>query len=121
MARERLLVMNGTRILQSEGEGGVWHNAKVTPETGAQHLKPGFYNLFAAQRPDANGNYQGQVIHADKAKVVQQAGKQLVAHDAGTFEGKAVVGNPYTVAYANGSATVTEGVSQTQARSRGRL
>lgn len=119
MARERLLVMNGTRILQSEGDGGAWQNAKVTPETGGQHLKPGFYNLFAAQRPEANGNYQGQVVHADKDKVIQQAGKQLVSHDAGTFEGKAVVGKSYTVAYTKGSATVSEGVTQTQARSRG--
>ena len=114
MARERLLVMNGTRILQSEGEGGAWQNAKVTPETG-QHLKPGFYNLFAAQRADdANGIYQGQVVHADKDKVIQQVGKQLVSHDASNFEGKAVVGKLYTVAYTKGSATVSEGVSQTR-------
>lgn len=55
MARERLLVMNGTRVLQSEGAGGAWQNAKVTPETAGQNLKPGFYNLFAAQRPGVCG------------------------------------------------------------------
>ena len=119
MARERLLVMNGTRVLQSEGAGGAWQNAKVTPETAGQNLKPGFYNLFAAQRPDTNGNYQGQVVHADKDKVIQQAGKELVSHDASTFEGKPVVGKSYTVAYTNGSATVSEGSMQTRARSRG--
>lgn len=115
MARERLLVMNGQRILQAETNSNDWQNVKVTP--AADGLKPGFYNLFSAQKADANGQYQGQVVHADKSKVFQQVGKSLVAHDAGAFKQQPTVGKSYAVAYSNGSATVNEG--QAQARSRG--
>lgn len=115
MARERLLVMNGSRILQGEAGANDWQNVKVTP--GAEGLKPGFYNLFTAQRPEANGQYQGQVVHADKSKVYQQVGKTMVAHEAGAFKQPPVIGKAYAVAYSNGNATVNDG--QSQARSRG--
>lgn len=115
MARERLLVMNGSRVLQSESGANDWQNVKVTP--GADGLKPGFYNLFSAQKAEANGQYQGQVVHADKSKVFQQVGKSMVAHDAGAFKQPPTIGKAYTVAYSNGAATVSEG--QSQARSRG--
>lgn len=115
MARERLLVMNGSRILQAESGANDWQNVKVTP--GADGLKPGFYNLFSAQRVEANGQYQGPVVHADKSKVFQQVGKTMVAHDASAFKQTPTIGKAYAVAYSNGSATVREG--QSQARGRG--
>ena len=46
--KQRLLVMNGQRIVQAEQEGA-WANQKVD-KAGA--LKPGMYNLYMAQQAD---------------------------------------------------------------------
>jgi hypothetical protein len=114
MARERLLVMNGSRILQAESGANDWQNLKVMP--GADGLKPGFYNLFSAQKAEAAGQYQGPVVHADKSKIFQQVGKALVVHEAGAFKQTPTIGKAYAVAYSNGSASVIEGLPQARGR-----
>ena len=48
--KERLLVMNGQRIVQAEKDGA-WTNQKVD-KAGA--LKPGIYNLYTAQAAEAD-------------------------------------------------------------------
>lgn len=64
--KERLLVMNGQRIVQAEKDGA-WTNQKVD-KAGA--LKPGIYNLYTAQAADKKSisyNAQGKAAVAAEA------------------------------------------------------
>lgn len=69
--KQRLLVMNGQRIVQTEQEGA-WANQKVD-KAGA--LKPGIYNLYMAQQADKKQTHDGVIVHADNNQVYQQVGK----------------------------------------------
>jgi hypothetical protein len=53
--KQRLLVMNGQRIVQSE-QGGAWTIEKVD-KAGA--IKPGIYNLHTALPADKSQRYVG--------------------------------------------------------------
>lgn len=68
--KERLLVMNGQRIVQAEKDGA-WTNQKVD-KAGA--LKPGIYNLYTAQAADKKQTHAGVIVHADATNVYQQIG-----------------------------------------------
>ena len=56
--KERLLVMNGQRIVQAEKDGA-WTNQKVD-KAGA--LKPGIYNLYTAQAADKKQTHAGVIV-----------------------------------------------------------
>ena len=71
--KERLLVMNGQRIVQAEKDGA-WTNQKVD-KAGA--LKPGIYNLYTAQAADKKQTHAGVIVHADATNVYQQIGRTL--------------------------------------------
>jgi hypothetical protein len=69
--KQRLLVMNGQRIVQHEQEGQ-WQNDKVDR---AGTVKPGIYNLYLASQADKTKTHDGVVLYADKESVFQQVGK----------------------------------------------
>lgn len=101
--KQRILVMNGQRIVQSEREGS-WANDHVT-KAGA--LKPGLYNIFAATTPDKSKRYQGTIIHGDESGIYQQIGKQYVVHAVSDFDIVPPIGAAASITYAaNGRAQV---------------
>lgn len=80
--KQRLLVMNGQRLVQSE-QGGQWATDKVEK---AGTIKPGIYNLYLSIQADKNQSHDGMIVHTDKDHVYQQVGKQFVKHDKENFD-----------------------------------
>lgn len=112
--KQRLLVMNGQRIVQTQ-QGGTWTNQKVD-KAGA--LKPGIYNLYMAQQADKSQRHDGMIVHADNNKIYQQMGKNFVMHIRLNFDIVPEIGNAKSITYdAQGKAAVT---TQTVKLSRGR-
>lgn len=114
--KQRLLVMNGQRIVQSE-QGGAWTNQKVDK---AGELKPGIYNLFAAQSADKSRRHDGVIVHADSNDVYQQVGKQFVMHARSDFDKVPDIGSVKSITYdGQGKANVSaEAVKLSRGRSR---
>lgn len=77
--KQRLLVMNGQRILQGESDGA-WTSQKVDK---AGTLKPGIYNIYTAEPVDKSQRYDGVIVYADKNSVYQQIGKKFVMGSCG--------------------------------------
>lgn len=114
--KQRLLVMNGQRIVQSE-QGGAWTNQKVDK---AGELKPGIYNLYLAQQADKSQRHEGVIVHADSNSVFQQVGKQFVTHSRSDFDKVPDIGSAKSIGYdAQGKANVSaEAVKLSRGRSR---
>lgn len=114
--KQRLLVMNGQRIVQSE-QGGAWTNQKVDK---AGELKPGIYNLYMAQQVDKSQRHEGVIVHADSNSVFQQVGKQFVMHSRSDFDKVPDIGSAKSISYdAQGKANVSaEAVKLSRGRSR---
>ena len=114
--KQRLLVMNGSRILQQEYDGA-WVNQKVE-KAGA--LKPGMYNLHSAQRPDKSKASEGTILHADGNSIYQQTGKTIVMHDRKNFDKVPDIGSVKSISYdAAGKAAVSaDAVTLSRSRSR---
>ena len=111
--KQRLLVMNGSCIIQNE-QGGQWQNASVE-KAGA--VKPGIYNIYMASQADKSKPHDGVIIHADKDKVYQQQGKAFVSHERASFEKVPEIGRAVSINYdGQGKAQVSE---QSQKLSRG--
>ncbi|PKD40495.1 conjugal transfer protein TraO [Methylomonas sp. Kb3] len=81
--KQRLLVMNGSRILQREQGDGQWENQRVEKANG---VKPGIYNIYLSKQADKTKEYSGAIIHADKTKLYQMIGKDFVVHNKEDFE-----------------------------------
>ena len=114
--KQRLLVMNGQRIVQSE-QGGAWTNQKVDK---AGELKPGIYNLYMAQQADKSQRQEGVIVHADSSSVFQQVGKQFVMHSRSDFDKVPEIGSVKSISYdVQGKASVSaETVQLSRGRSR---
>ena len=114
--KQRLLVMNGQRILQSEQEGA-WTNQKVD-KAGA--LKPGIYNLYLAEQADKTKRYDGVIVHVDSSHIYQQIEKKFVLHSRNDFDTVPAIGNVKSVSYNDkGRAVVSsEAVKISRGRSR---
>lgn len=93
--KERLLVMNGTKVLETEVRGS-WTATKVEK---AGSLKPGIYNLYNATAADETKAYIGAVIHADKGGIYQQVGKSYVKHDPAVFDKVPDIGAVHNIRY----------------------
>lgn len=114
--KERLLVMNGQRIIQAEKDGA-WTNLKVD-KAGA--LKPGIYNLYMAQAASKKQTHDGVIVYADNNNVYQQIGKNFVTHSRSDFDKVPEIGSAKSISYnAQGKATVAaEAPKLTRGRSR---
>ncbi len=95
MSKQRVLVMNGQRVLQSE-EAGKWKNDNVDK---AGSIKPGIYPLYLSKGPDKASSYNGPILHADKQSVYQQVGKQIFKHDRQNFDKLPEVGTEKSISY----------------------
>jgi hypothetical protein len=107
--KERLLVMNGSRIVQAE-EGGAWLNRKVEK---AGELKPGIYNIFNATKADSKAQYTGTIVHTDKDSVYQQTTKtEFIVHRTASFDSVPKVGESKTISYGQNGMAKVEGVKE---------
>lgn len=114
--KQRLLVMNGQRIVQAE-QAGAWANQKVDK---AGELKPGIYNIYLAQQADKSQRHDGVIVHADGNSVFQQVGKNFVMHSRSDFDKVPEIGSAKSITYdASGKATVSaDAVKLSRGRSR---
>ena len=112
--KERLLVMNGQKILQNNLEGK-WENQKVGKAKG---IKPGIYNLHLATKADKRKSYEGQILHTDKLSVYQKVGKQFIKHDRENFDKVIDVGSDKIISYDLGKAVVKNSAQKGQRMSR---
>ena len=80
--KQRLLVMNGQRIVQQENES-TWTNTKVDK---AGDVRPGIYALSTAKPADKRKETVGVILHVDNDYVYQEEGRSIVAHDAKAFD-----------------------------------
>lgn len=113
--KQRVLVMNGQRIVQSEQEG-TWTNEKVD-KAGA--LKPGIYNIYSARKADKSQRYHGLIVHADKNGVVQQTGKSLVRHARSDFDTIPDIGQTQEISYSDqGKAIMAQAAKMSKGRRR---
>ena len=111
--KQRLLVMNGSCIIQNE-QAGQWQNTSVE-KAGA--VKPGIYNIYLASQADKSKSHDGPIIHIDKDKVYQQQGKSFVSHEKASFDKVPEIGRAVSISYdSQGKAQVGE---QSQTLTRG--
>jgi hypothetical protein len=114
--KQRLLVMNGQRILQNE-QDGVWKNQKVDK---ASALKPGIYNLYLAEQADKTKRYDGVIVHVDSNNVYQQIEKKFVLHSPNDFDAVPTIGRVKSITYNNQGRAVVSSEAEKISRSRSR-
>lgn len=113
--KQRLLVLNGQRIVQND-QGGAWVNQKVDK---AGELKPGIYNLYMAKEADKSQRHDGAIVHVDNSKIYQQIGKNFVMHSKSDFDIVPGIGSAKGISYdAQGKAVVAQVVKLSRGRSR---
>jgi hypothetical protein len=100
--KQRLLVMNGQKLVQSE-QGAQWATNKVEK---AGPIKPGIYNIHLSTRADKTKNHDGVILHADKEHVYQQVGKIFIKHDLVNFSKVPEVGSNSSIKYDGDKAVV---------------
>ncbi len=110
--KQRILVMNGQRIVQSEFDSQ-WTTTKVGK---AGQLQPGIYNLSAAIPASKDKTYDGVVVHSDQEHVYQQVGKTCIRHSAHDFSKLPSIGTHAAIRYDANQATAGQ---ETVNRGRG--
>ena len=100
--KQRVLVMNGQKLLQSE-RAGQWQVDKVE-KAGA--LKPGIYNIYLSTPADQASVHVGVVLHADPEFVYQHVGKTFVRHDRTSFAQVPPLGAHVSIRYQQDQAVV---------------
>ena len=98
--KQRLLVMNGQRLVQSE-QAGQWSTDKVE-KAGA--VTPGIYDIHLAKDADKTKRHDGQIIYLDNTDVFQQVGKHIVKHARSDFDNTPAIGTNVSVKYHGGRA-----------------
>jgi hypothetical protein len=101
--KQRLLVMNGQRLVQN-AQGGKWETVKVEK---AGTVKPGIYDIHLSSPAEQTKAYDGPILHADRDYVYQQVRKSYIKHDRAIFDSVPDVGANLNVRYENGKAVVT--------------
>jgi hypothetical protein len=102
--KERILVMNGQRLLQQE-QGGEWTTQKVSK---AGRLKPGIYNAYLAKDADPTLQHNGIVFHADETYVYQKTEQNIVRHPFQAFDSIPEYGKPVSISYEQGKALMAD-------------
>lgn len=112
--KERILVMNGQRLVQ-EQEGREWTTQKVSK---AGRLKPGIYHVYLAKDADQALQHTGVVFHADDKYVYQQEAQGITRHPLQSFSSVPEYGRPVRVTYEEGRAVTTDSLGLGQKLSR---
>jgi hypothetical protein len=106
--KQRLLVMNGQRLVQSE-QAGQWSTVKVER---AGTIKPGIYHIHLSTEPDKSKAYDGLILYADERFIYQQVGKALVKHSLSDFDNVPEIASSARVKYETGKAVVSKFVQK---------
>lgn len=101
--KQRLLVMNGQLLVQSEHEG-TWSTDKVE-KAGA--VRPGIYNIHLAINADRAKTHDGTILYVDSSSVYQQVGKSYVKHARVDFMKLPEIGTTATVSYDEGKMAIS--------------
>lgn len=101
--KQRLLVMNGQKIVQSE-IAGKWATHKVDKAGG---IPPGIYNIHLATVADKALKNDGVILHVDGESVIQKIGMGAVKYDVKDFAKIPEVGSVMSVKYEAGVAMAT--------------
>lgn len=107
-AKERLVVLNGSKCLERVDENGQWETYHVEAQGNLPH---GVYELHRAKEvtPASKGMYAGTIIHADRDSVYQDLGeKGLVRFDVRAFAEAPPMGRFTLIQYADGRAHITD-------------
>jgi hypothetical protein len=102
--KQRLLVMNGQRLVQIEKEGQ-WATEKVEK---AGLVKPGIYNIHLALQADKSKTHDGLIVHQDRTHIYQQVGKSFVKHTLSDFDKVPDIGSNSSVKYVQGAAQTSQ-------------
>ena len=100
--KQRLLVMNGQRLVQCE-QGGKWDTVKVEK---AGTVRPGIYDIHLSSAAQKTKAYDGPILHADKDYIYQLVGKSYIKHNRDDFETVPEIGSNSSVKYDNGKPLV---------------
>lgn len=101
--KQRILVMNGQRLVQTEQEGQ-WNTIKVEK---AGSLKAGIYNLYRAADADKKQESVGMILHTDNDYVYQQKGREVLRHDRKDFAVVPDHGTIKSISYDEQSRAIT--------------
>lgn len=114
--KKRVLVMNGSRIVQS-GNGEGW-STEIVKKAG--NLKAGIYNIYTASPADKKQTSSGVIVHVDKDCVYQQCGKKFIVHSRNNFDIVPEIGSTKSIEYNADGQAVTSDTSIKPARHRSR-
>lgn len=115
--KQRLVVMNGQRIVQSLETGAKsFDQAKNVPVGRSGDIKPGVYNLYSALDASKKEQYIGQVIHADKNSIYQKVGINIIRHERSDFDKVPEIASVLTVSYNDQGRAVTSAAPLQQGR-----
>lgn len=101
---EQVVVMNGSRLLESRQDGG-W----VVQKTDPQGMLPrGVFRLdtATAAKPVDGATYDGSILHVSKKGVYQAQGTGVARHDPARFRQLPTIGEVAKISYAMGQATL---------------
>ncbi len=114
--KKRVLVMNGSRIVQSDSGAG-WISEKVE---NAGSLRAGIYNIYTASPADKSQPIVGVVVHTDKDSIYQQCGKKFIMHPRKDFDIIPAIGSAKSIEYDAGGKAVVSTSAKKLSRSRSR-
>jgi len=118
---QRILVMNGQRLIQTYHDNQEWKTDKVERALG---LKPGIYNIYLAKIVEDNhkqtpNEFNGVIVHINNTAVVQQIGKDFIMHDRKRFTKAPMIGDNITIQYGeDAKISVAKSVQKTVSRKR---
>ena len=107
-AKLRMIVMNGQKILQTQNNNE-WETMGTIKKVD-EGIKPGVYNIYLARTPVDKKQYEGQIIHIDKANAVfyQQVNKDFIVHQLNDVDGKPAAGKNVIITYDGEKATLIQ-------------
>lgn len=119
--KQRLVVMNGQRIVQtSQGSGDSFDGGKNDLVGKASGLKPGVYNLYSAANADKSQGYDGQILHADKSAIYQKTSANIIKHDRANFDKVPEIASVQNIKYDEQGRAVVTASTLTLGRGRSR-
>ncbi|HMW39645.1 MAG TPA: hypothetical protein PKD57_09590 [Saprospiraceae bacterium] len=95
----RMIVMNGQRIIQAL-VNNEWETTGTIKKV-EEGIKPGIYNIYLAQNPENNKQYEGKILFIDKENefFYQQTGKDFIVHQLNAMSSKPVAGKDMIIEY----------------------
>ncbi len=106
--KQRIIVMNGQKILQTQNNNE-WETTGAIKKA-EEGIKPGIYNIYLSKEPSDNNQYEGKILLIDKDKGVfyQQIKKDFIVHQLNAIDTKPVAGKDVMVEYDREKAVLTQ-------------